>query len=132
MKKILVVFGVLFLAFISYGLPTNASPTFDPCQRIVLTVLTPNIQAQIEEYYKDKLTVSPIFAPFLGGNSLEIKYFISHIDVNVTVIPYVGPHLDVGKDTIKFRIDNSGKVAVVDYEHIEDYNLPLKWQHIYR
>ncbi|AJS58510.1 hypothetical protein UB51_08420 [Paenibacillus sp. IHBB 10380] len=30
----------------------------------------------------------------------------------VTVIPYVGPHLDVGKDRIKFQINNMGQVVV--------------------
>jgi hypothetical protein len=63
---------------------------------------------------------------------VEVKYFPSYIDVNVTVIPYVGPHLDVGKDTMKFRIDNSGRVEIVNYDHIEDYELPPNWKHIIR
>jgi hypothetical protein len=100
------------------------TPTNNSYQRLVLTLLAPNVQAQIDDYYKYKLTDSPLFAPFLGGNSLDFKYLNSGIDVVVTVIPYVGPHLSVGKDRMKFKIDNSGKLVVVSYEHLEDYKLP--------
>jgi hypothetical protein len=132
MTKIIMFFGILFLCICSFVLPINANQSEDPYQRIVLTLLTPNIQAQIIKYYENKLTESPTFAPFLGGNTLEVKYFQSHIDVNVTVIPYVGPHLDVGKDTMKFRIDNMGRVEIVNYDHIEDHELPPNWKHIIR
>jgi hypothetical protein len=132
MTKIIVVIGILFLCVFAFVLPTNAKQTEDPYQRILLTLLAPNIQAQIGKYYENKLTESPTFAPFLGGNILEVKYFPSHIDVNVTVIPYVGPHLSVGKDTMKFRIDNLGRVEIINYTHIEDYKLPPNWKDVIR
>jgi hypothetical protein len=132
MTKIKMVIGILLLCVFSFVLPTNANQEEGPYQRIVLTLLFPNIQAQIGKYYENKLTESPTFPPFLGGNSLEVKYFTSHIDVNVTVIPYVGPHIDVGRDTMRFRIDNLGRVEIVNYNHIEDYKLPPNWQHIIR
>jgi hypothetical protein len=132
MPRIKMVIAILLFCGFSFVLPTNANQTEDSYQRIVLTLLSPNIQAQIGKYYENKLTENPTFAPFLSSNKLEVKYFSSHIDVNVTVIPYVGPHLSVGKDTMKFRIDNLGRVENVNYEHIEDYKLPLNWQHIIR
>jgi hypothetical protein len=132
MTKRKMVIGILLLCVFSFVLPINANQTEDPYQRIVLTLLAPNIQAQINKYYENKLTENPTFAPFLGGNTLEVKYFPSHIDVNVTVIPYVGPHLDVGKDTMKFRIDNIGGVEIVNYHHVKDSKLPPNWQHIIR
>jgi hypothetical protein len=132
MTKIKMVIGILFLCVFSFVLPINAKQTEDPYQRIVLTLLAPNIQAQINKHYENKLTESPAFAPFLGGNTLEVKYFPSHIEMNVTVIPYVGPHIAVGKDTMWFRIDNLGRVEIVNYNHIEDYKLPPNWQHIIR
>ncbi|WP_091175155.1 DUF3888 domain-containing protein [Paenibacillus sp. 1_12] len=54
------------------------------------------------------------------------------MDVVITVIPYVGPHLDVGIDKIKFQIDNTGKVSILSYEHIKDSELPPNWTHIKR
>jgi hypothetical protein len=132
MTKIKMVIGILLLCVFSIVLPTNADQAEDPYQRIVLTLLFPNIQAQISKYYGNKLTESPSYDPFLGGNTLDVKYFSSHIDVNATVIPYVGPHLSVGKDTMKFRINNSGRVEIVNYDHIEDHELPPNWKHIIR
>jgi hypothetical protein len=132
MTKIKMVIGILLFCFFSFVLPINANQTEDPYQRIVLTLLAPNIDAQIDKYYENKLTESPTFAPFLGGNKVEVSYLPSHIEVNVTVIPYIGPHLDVGKDTMKFRIDNLGRVEIANYNHIKDYKLPPNWQHIIR
>jgi hypothetical protein len=132
MTKIKIVIGILLLCVFAFVLPTKAKQTGDPYHRIILTLLAPNIQAQIGIYYDNKLTESPTFAPFLGGNTLEVRYFPSHIDVNVTVIPYVGPHLDVGKDMLMFRIDNLGRVEIINYIHIEDFILPPNWQHIIR
>ncbi|MGO4185409.1 hypothetical protein AB4Z17_30025 [Paenibacillus sp. TAF43_2] len=30
------------------------------------------------------------------------------------MIPYVGPHLDVGMDSMKFRVDNTGAVMILE------------------
>lgn len=120
----------MFLCTILFNPPTNASRTDDSCLRLVLSMLTPSIKTQIEDYYRDKLIYPPTFAPYLGGNVLEFKYFESHIDVVVTVIPYVGPHIAVGKDKIKFQIDNTGQISVKSYEHITDYKLPPNWTYI--
>ncbi|NOU97861.1 DUF3888 domain-containing protein [Paenibacillus sp. LMG 31456] len=118
---------IIFLVSIQ---PVYAKPHEEPLQRIVLTLLAPKIQEQINRYYKDKLTVSPTFSPFLGGTNLDVEYHPSHIDVHVKTIPYVGPHLDVGMDSMRFRIDNTGTVMVLEYKHIRDYELPPNWQHI--
>lgn len=111
--------------------PVYAKPDEEPLERLVLTLLAPNIQEQINRYYEDKLTVSPTFSPFLG-NELDVEYHSSHIDVNVTVIPYVGPHLDIGMDSMKFCINNTGAVKVLVYKHIRDYELLPNWQYILR
>ncbi|WP_426252012.1 DUF3888 domain-containing protein [Paenibacillus pabuli] len=88
------------------------------------------IQEQIKQYYKNKLTTSPTFAPFLDGTNADVKYYSSHIDVQVKTIPYVGPHLDVGIDLMRFSIDNSGSTVVLEYKHIRDYDLPPNWEEI--
>ncbi|MDQ0720133.1 hypothetical protein QF049_001394 [Paenibacillus sp. W4I10] len=110
--------------------PVCAKPNDEPLKRLVLTLLAPNIQEQINQYYKNKLTVSPTFSPFLDGTDLDVKYHSSYIDVQVKTIPYVGPHLDVGIDSMRFSIDNSGSVVVLEYKHIRDYDLPPNWQEI--
>jgi len=77
-----IIFSMLFLP------PVYAKPHEKSCERLVLTLLAPNIQEQINRYYEDKLTVSPTFSPFLEGTEINVEYHPSHIDVNVTVIPY--------------------------------------------
>ncbi|MDR6555502.1 DUF3888 domain-containing protein [Paenibacillus qinlingensis] len=127
-------FGLLLAVFIFsvFTQPVYAKPQGVPLEQLVLTLLTPSIQEQINRYYKDKLTVSPKFSPFLGGTELNVQYYPSHIDVKVTVIPYVGPHLDVGMDSMKFRVDNTGVVMIQEYKHIRDYESLPNWQHILR
>ena len=110
--------------------PVFAKPNDEPLKRLALTLLAPKIQEQINHYYKNKLTVSPTFTPFLDGTDVDVKYHSSHIDVQVKTIPYVGPHLDVGLDSMRFTIDNSGSIVVLEYKHIRDYDLPLNWQEI--
>ncbi|MGC5772526.1 DUF3888 domain-containing protein [Paenibacillus pabuli] len=118
---------IIFLMTIQ---PVFAKQNDEPLKRLVLTLLAPKIQEQINQYYKNKLTVSPTFTPFLEGTAVDVKYHSSHIDVQVKTIPYVGSHLDVGLDSMRFSIDNSGSIVVLEYKHIMDYELPPNWQEI--
>jgi len=118
---------IIFLMTIQ---PVCAKPNDKPSKRLVLTLVAPQIQEQINQYYKNKLTVSPTFTPFLDGTDVDVKYYSSHIDVQVETLPYVGPHLDVGIDSMRFSIDNSGSIVVLEYKHIRDYVLPPNWQKI--
>lgn len=81
MIKIKTVLGIICLCTVLFNTPIEATSPDDSCQRLVLTLLTPNIKALLEEYYKDKLTYPPIFAPYLRGNTFEFKTFDSHMDV---------------------------------------------------
>nr|WP_244660905.1 DUF3888 domain-containing protein [Paenibacillus sp. CFBP 13594] len=119
--------AIIFLMVIQ---PICAKPNDEPLKRLVLTLLAPKIQEQINHYYKNKSTVTPTFTPFLDGTDVDVKYHSSHIVVQVKTIPYVGPHLDVGLDSMRFSIDNSGSVVVLEYKHIRNYDLPPNWQKI--
>lgn len=101
---------IIFLMTIQ---PVCAKPNDEPLKRLVLTLLAPKIQEQINQYYKNKLTVSPTFTPFLDGTNVDVKYYSSYISVQVKTIPYIGPHLDVGVDSMRFSIDNSGSIEVL-------------------
>lgn len=122
--------ATLILVLLVLIQPTYASSNVNTNSRLVLTLLAPKIQEQINQYYRERLTVPPTFAPFLDPVNMIVGYFDSHINVTVTVTPYVGPHLDVGIDLITFKIDNRGTVEVLEYEHIKDFELPPNWKHI--
>jgi hypothetical protein len=77
MTKIIMVFGILFFCVFSFVLPINANKREDPYQRIVLTLLAPNIDAQINKYYENKLTL--IFQCDYLKTSLSTPCGMSHI-----------------------------------------------------
>lgn len=130
--KIYIVLLIAVIIFFELMQPVCAKTREEPLERLVLTLLAPKIQEQINRFYEKKLSVSPTFSPFLGGTELNVEYHPSYIDVQVTVIPYVGPHLDIGMDLMKFRIDNTGAVVTLEYKHIRDYEILPNWQHILR
>lgn len=123
---------VLFIALMVGAVPrVQAAPNEEePCQRLVLTLLNPVIQAEVNKYYSNLLTYLPTVAPFLPSNELTYTYHQSRIDVTVTVHLYVGPHLSAGKDRIRLTVSNTSQVDVVSYEHLADYELPPNWANI--
>ncbi|MEK5239886.1 DUF3888 domain-containing protein [Paenibacillus sp. FSL L8-0470] len=120
---------LIIICFLASIQTAYAKTNPDP-YRVILTLLTPKIQEQLDIYYKDKLNEKPTFAPFLDPLNVLVGYQDSHIIVNVTVSPYIGPHLDVGTDFISFMIDNMGTVEVIGFEHLKDFELPPNWNHI--
>lgn len=130
MKKLTIIVSLLGVIMFAQRANAAVESEMDHCQRVVLTLLAPDIQEQIETYYEDKLTVSPIFAPFLESSELVYKYYSSHMEVQVTVTPYVGPHLDVGKDIITFQLNNDGSRSIIKYKHVEDFKLPPHYSDI--
>lgn len=130
MKKLTIIISLLGVMMFAQRANAAVESEMDHCQRVVLTLLAPDIQEQIETYYQSELTVSPTFAPFLESSELVYKYYSSHMEVQVTVIPYVGPHLAVGKDIITFHINNDGNTSVIKYKHVEDFELPPNYSDI--
>ncbi|GAA0133270.1 hypothetical protein YSY43_01100 [Paenibacillus sp. YSY-4.3] len=129
MRRSVMVYVLIIIWLLASIQTTYAKTKADP-NRVILTLLTPKIQEQLDLYYKDKLNEMPLFAPFLDPLNVLIEYHDSHIVVNVTVTPYIGPHLDVGSDFISFKIDNMGGVEVIGFEHLKDFELPPNWKHI--
>ncbi|SEO56277.1 DUF3888 domain-containing protein [Paenibacillus sp. OV219] len=127
-----VVIALLVVLLNGFVPRAQAGPEEEHCQRLVLTLLNPVIQAEVYKYYSQLLTDPPMVVPFLRDTELAYTYDSSHIDVTITVQPYVGPHLSVGKDRIVLTIDNLSHVKVVSYEHLADYELPWNWEHIRR
>jgi len=125
-----IIANVLIIICLLISIQTTYAKTNEDPNRVILTMLTPKIQEQLDLYYKDKLNELPTFAPFLDPLNVLIGYHDSYFVVNVTVTPYIGPHLDVGSDFISFKIDNMGGVEVIGFEHIKDFELPPNWKHI--
>lgn len=99
---------------------------------IVLSLLNPYIQKEIDNYYKGYLSESPTIAPY----SVDIINFKREggigylIELEVIAHPYVGPHNTVGDDRMIIETGASGSVKIKKFEHLKSYTLPWNWQHI--
>ncbi|MDT3425577.1 hypothetical protein J2Z22_001096 [Paenibacillus forsythiae] len=107
----------------------KGTPADDHGKRVILTLLSPYIQEELDRCYKGTKHPSVQFAPFLSDTVVvKMVYYSSHIEIELRVFPYVGPHLTIGEDELTFRIDNTGKVKGLGCRHIRD-DFPLPWNY---
>ncbi|WP_252244890.1 MULTISPECIES: DUF3888 domain-containing protein [unclassified Clostridium] len=99
-------------------------------QDMVISLLIPYIQKEINNYYKEYLTELPIVFPYSvdvinvkreGGYSIELELIVH---------PFVGPINIVGDDRIILKTGAFGTVEIKKFEHVKSYPLPWNWQHI--
>lgn len=100
---------------------------------ILMTLLLPNMQNAVDNYYKEYLSTTPSVAPYdvsilsmdrIGENgTFDFR-------IKLELHPYVGPHLDVGLDYITVRVNPVNKVKIEKFEHIKSYGLPSHYQNI--
>lgn len=99
---------------------------------MVISLLVPYMQKEINNYYKEYLTELPIIFPYSvdivnverqGGSGYLIR-------LEVIAHPFVGPINTVGDDRIVIETGAFGSVKIIKFEHIKSYQLPWNWQHI--
>ena len=56
----------------------------------------------------------------------EIKNELIYVKFGVT--PMVGAHNPLGYDVLLYSVDYAGKGKLIQYEHIENYDVPEKFQ----
>lgn len=140
MKKIIIVpsFILLFLmsATLTYAEPDYYQPAEESKEELVMdlffSLLLPNIQEAVSNYYSDYLTISPLVYPYQikilkMERTNHYRGFIFLVTIEVT--PVVGPHIEVGKDHLTLSITPS-KVNLKNFKHLETYELPPHWQDI--
>ncbi|KKO53473.1 DUF3888 domain-containing protein [Paenibacillus sp. DMB20] len=130
----LILFLVLFASSIPAhkSLATPKTSEISVNKEVILTLLSPTINNEVQNYYKKYLTV-PVSLPPYAMKIIEINKpdttnqykFQLVIELN----PYVGPHLGVGQDILTLTIDLDG-ITVDELKHIKDEELPPHWKHI--
>ena len=103
---------------------------------IVITLLMSPIKDAVNNFYKPYLTIDPTVAPYYGCEIVKIQggeriregISNSHYTITVDVLPYVGPHLSVGKDRITVEIRPNGTIKVIDYQHLQSHSLTPNYQ----
>lgn len=97
---------------------------------VVLSLLIPYIQKEINNYYKEYLTESPTVAPY-SVDIVNVKRVSGYrIQFEVIAYPYVGPHITVGDDRMIIETAADGSVEIKSFEQIKSYELPWNWKHI--
>ena len=99
---------------------------------MVISLLVPYMQKEINNYYKDYLSELPIIFPYSvdvisaereGGTGYLIR-------MEVIAHPFVGPINTVGDDRMIIETGAFGSVKILKYEHLKSYPLPWNWKHI--
>ncbi|MDR1541912.1 MAG: DUF3888 domain-containing protein [Clostridiales bacterium] len=106
---------------------------------MAITLLMHSIKGAVNSFYELYLTIEPTAVPWngakiagiQGGERIHEGINNSHYIVAIEVFPYVGPHLDVGKDRITLEVKMDG-VTVKGYEHMEYYALPTNYHSLFR
>ncbi|MFB5192577.1 DUF3888 domain-containing protein [Alicyclobacillus fastidiosus] len=106
--------------------------TIELYQDIIVSLLMPQIDKQIDSYYTKEYKYSPTVYPyqvtFLDVKRLQgYRSFIFSLSIRTQAV--VGPHIDVGLDHMTFEIHGGGHVQLKKFEHIRSYELPPHWQH---
>lgn len=102
-------------------------------QDIFVTMLSPQIDQSVSEYYSKILTVKPTVFPFMIDvlkaeriNGYRTFDFL----VTLQISPVIGPHIEVVWDRLTFQI-SSGVTKLTKFEHLKtEEDLPPNWQHI--
>ena len=144
MKRVLALFCILVasITFFLYTKPDSIATKLQPgeaeskeilYQDILITLLMPQINKAIDNYYSEYLTETPSEAPYFvkilnvrRPNGDRTSYFI----IKFEVMPYIGPHNSVGKDHITLAVKYGEEPVVIKFEHIESYTILQNYQHI--
>ena len=108
------------------------SPSEDVYRELCLKLISPYVDKAVNNYYDEYLTYLPREDTWdyrvLSLETPHPGYY--YYTVKLEVLPYVGPHLTVGRDHITLKIDNRGAVEIVLFEHLESHELPPYYENI--
>jgi hypothetical protein len=100
-------------------------------QKIILSLLLPYIQKEIDNYYLKYLAYPPEVAAYtvhvLSAETIDNYYIFK---LKLQVYSYTGPHIGVGLDNITVTVDGTGAVKIENFEHIKSYKLPPNYENM--
>lgn len=99
---------------------------------MVISLLVPYMQEEINNYYKEYLSELPIIFPYsVDIVSVKREYGSGYlILLEVIAHPFVGPINTVGDDRMIIETGAFGSVSIKKFEHLKSYPLPWNWEHI--
>ncbi|GIO99004.1 hypothetical protein J14TS5_40900 [Paenibacillus lautus] len=137
---ILAVVTVIGLQLPSYAEGAYSSPKKDSAQLqyqdMLMLFLLPHIDKAVRGHYIHTLKEQPLVYPYfvdVTGVKRVNGFRGFHFIITLEASPTVGPHITVGKDRLVFEVAPTipgGMVKLVEYKHLETYELPPHWQDI--
>ncbi|MGG4095475.1 DUF3888 domain-containing protein [Paenibacillus lautus] len=137
---ILAVVTVIGLPLPSYAEGAYSSPKKDSAQLqyqdMLMLFLLPHIDKAVRGHYIHTLKEQPLVYPYfvdVTGVKRVNGFRGFHFIITLEASPTVGPHITVGKDRLVFEVAPTipgGMVKLVEYKHLETYELPPHWQDI--
>lgn len=83
-------------------------------------------------FYADKFTIAPTVSSYSvtiqGIKPKEITSPKSHILITFKTKPYLGAHNTIGIDEITFQASYTGNTSLIEYKHIQRFDLPKHLQ----
>lgn len=144
MKKVIFLISLLIvltsIAFPSYAYEATTKQQYETIENskeiiyrdVVLSLLVPYMQKEVNNYYMDYFTELPYVAPFMvdiiSAKRENGSGFL--IELEVIAHPFIGPHDTVGDDRMIIETGAGGSVKIKKFEHIKSYPLTWNWQHI--
>ncbi|WP_053373204.1 DUF3888 domain-containing protein [Paenibacillus sp. FJAT-27812] len=97
-----------------------------------------DLEKKIDEIYSNKLNYSPEVYPYFVNvtNVQRVNGFRGfHFLICLEVVPTVGPHIPVGKDSLTFDISpvNPNNVKLISWKHLKDpkkADFPPNWMDV--
>lgn len=156
-KKLIVIFIIatmvgfqfLFTTFVPASTLVPSTPSYPPdtivqppeqsreelYQDIFVSLLTPYIQGEVNQYYLKYLTEPPsvvFYQVFLSSAERPNGYRTGIFQIKLLVESFIGAHNSVGLDYITLTVDATGTVNIEKFEHVKSYVLPPNYEDIIR
>jgi len=137
LKKFL--YGILLMLFCALCCPGKASAETDGAadqigektkDAVILLLLQPQIKAAVNTYYSEYITGNPnteLFYTDIAGieksDPAPNDGAYAWYNITVEVMPYIGAHNVIGKDRITVTVDVNGNAGVINFKHLESYDI---------
>lgn len=93
-------------------------------QDVFVTLLAPYIQKQLDDYYGQSLTTTPMYSPeYVKILNIErpMGYRSFLFIIKLQIEPYIGSHINLGVDQLTIQVEGKGTVTIKEYNHVKSY-----------
>lgn len=134
-KTLFIVVSVTLMLFVNSASASDI--TVNTVRQFTSDELKNNvIKALLDPQITD--AVNTFYSPYLSSNPHTAYYDTSIIEIiskdgyeiTLEVMPYIGAHVYLGRDSIKLNLDHLGRASVIKFTHLESYDYISELPHL--